>query len=263
MPSGNLQKTNKALPKMKIINILTVCASEEERTALSNQFRKLPFISNCKFAASWGEAILEMNVDFPDMVLVDSSIVSFLDIATLYTAIPREALPLIVISNQAYDAIESYNTGIPVDFLLKPFQPERLEMAIIRAISHSISSKRDMDQDSIFLKVGRVYTKFFFDDIVYVEGYGIYSKIMTPRGKITINDSIMSLGEKLSPKRFVRVHKSFIINTSKVVALKSNTLEMEIGEVPIGAHFKSSIEGFLNIIKKNDLISKKQSGRSE
>jgi hypothetical protein len=34
------------------------------------------------------------------------------------------------------------------------------------------------------------------------------------------------------------------------VALKSNTLVMEIGEVPIGTHFKSSIEGLLNIIKK-------------
>ncbi len=87
-------------------------------------------------------------------------------------------------------------------------------------------------------------------DIIYIEGYGIYSKLMTNKGKITINDSMMSLEEKLRGKMFIRVHKSFIINTSKISTIKTGSVEMEIGEVPIGNRFKPAIEDFLSNIER-------------
>lgn len=60
----------------------------------------------------------------------------------------------------------------------------------------------------------------------------------------------MKLEGRLPNDSFVRIHKSYVINTTKILTVKSNNLEMEIGEVPVGANYRPSVEGFLNMMKK-------------
>lgn len=239
---------------MKVNKVLILTNSPSEQSRVKSQLLRFPFIITSKEAVSISEAF-EAVISFrPNTIIVDLESINFSGLKILVDTLPTK-IPIIVISTNINHAVESYNTGIPVDFVLKPIDPERLQLAFCRALKSQISSPIIKEQEFIFLKIARAFKKFYLEDIVYVEAYGIYSKVHTMKGRFTINESIMKLEGRLPNDSFVRIHKSYVINTTKILTVKSNNLEMEIGEVPVGANYRPSVEGFLNMMKRtNSLI---------
>lgn len=234
---------------MRVNKVLIVSNSQPEQSEIKSQLLKLPFIINSKEAVSIHEAIEDVISYKPNIIIADLETINFSELKILVDTLPTK-IPIIVISKNINDAVEGYNTGIPVDFILKPIYQERLQVAFCRALKSQTPASIIKEHEFIFLKIARAFKKFYLEDIVYVEAYGIYSKVHTMKGRFTINESIMKLEGRLPNDSFVRIHKSYVINTTKILTVKSNNLEMEIGEVPVGANYRPSVEGFLNMMKK-------------
>ena len=216
---------------------------------LYEQVEKLAFIKVVAQCKTYGEAVVALKSSAIDLVFLDINLKSAdglngFDLLRQYPDMP----PTIIVSNMPEYAVESYNIGKAKDFIVKPIDIRRLGLAINRALEIDIESTQLMDDKTIFLKMGRMLKRFQIDEIDYIEGYGIYTKLLL-QDKTThvINDSLTNLEKLLERKKFIRVHKSYIINLNKLTGFDHNKLYLKNGSIPIGTAYKGKLGGLLRL----------------
>lgn len=158
------------------------------------------------------------------------------------------AQPPAVILTTAYReyAIESYEIDV-VDYLLKPISFSRFFKGITKYLKSSaetnsssspaVSPKRS---GSIYVYSNKKNIKVHFDDILFVESIKDYVRIHTSQKSIVSKDTI-SRYEDLLPDAFLRIHRSFIVNTAKITAFTHHDIEIGEKEIPIGTSYKKRV----------------------
>lgn len=130
-----------------------------------------------------------------------------------------------------------------IDYLLKPITFARFFKAIEKFLEQSQSQVAPPENiaqnrnDSIFVRKDRKQVKIFFDDILYVESVKDYIKIITQDDNHLIKQSLTSFLENLDD-RFLRTHRSYLVNLDKITAYTNQDIEIGKFEVPIGDSYK-------------------------
>jgi DNA-binding LytR/AlgR family response regulator len=135
------------------------------------------------------------------------------------------------------------------DYLLKPFSLERFIVAIDKAVDKLNTTNNtphnETSPDHFFIKAeGKIY-KISYDELLYAEAMGNYTKVVTVNKTILPAISFSSFEKLLISNLFVRVHRSFIINKSKVESIEGNSILINKVIIPIGSSYK---EGFLKCL---------------
>jgi DNA-binding LytR/AlgR family response regulator len=138
------------------------------------------------------------------------------------------------------------------DYLLKPFSLERFIVAVDKALerlgaSPSITAENAAPKadDYIFIKAdGKIY-KVVYDDLLYAEAKGNYTKIITTQNTLLPVMTFSNLEEILPKSLFLRLHRSFIVNKAKITHIEGNRVFISSCEIPIGSNYK---EEFLKIL---------------
>tara|TARA_R110002050_G_scaffold30192_1_gene77137 strand:+ start:5148 stop:5858 length:711 start_codon:yes stop_codon:yes gene_type:complete len=151
-------------------------------------------------------------------------------------------------------AIESYDLEV-VDYLLKPITFERFLKSIdrfLREINKTTLSEKEVIQDEfILIKSGNKHHKIKIDEILFIESLKDYIRIHTVDDKQIISKyKIGKIEDELANKKFLRIHRSYIINTHKISAFTLNDIEVNSVKIPIGASYKDRVVAFLDKIKK-------------
>lgn len=153
-----------------------------------------------------------------------------------------------IILTTAYSeyALDGYDLDV-VDYLMKPISFERFLRAVNKVISQQsktvITASPAEPEAAEFILVradGQVH-KVFLNDINYIEGLREYVTIFTDTRKIITLESLKNLEENLKKSQFMRVHKSFIVNTGKVESHSSNDLTIKGKKIPIGASYRDDV----------------------
>lgn len=166
-----------------------------------------------------------------------------------------------VVFTTAYNqfALEGYKVDA-LDYLLKPFNYEEFLRAAQKALNYhelvnrpntvapvpSISEERT-DEDYLFLKVEYQLVRIALDDILYIEGLKDYVKVHL-RGvdKAVLSlTSLKALEEKLPSKRFMRVHRSFIVSLDKVTSMTKNSVQIGKMLIAVGDQYKEAFSQFV------------------
>ncbi len=233
---------------MQIVSCLIVDDDDAFIQCISDQLEKLAFIKVVGHSKTYGESVVALKSNAIDLVFLDINLESTdglngFDLLRQYPNLP----PVVILSNSPDYAIESYTIGKAKDFLVKPFDLRRLVLAINRALDSDLESGQLIDKQSIFLKMGRKFQRFSIDEIDYIEGYGIYTKVVTKDCSSVINDTLTNLENILIGQKFMRVHKSYIINLNKLVGFDHNKLYLKNSSIPIGTAYKRKLEGLLRL----------------
>jgi len=152
-------------------------------------------------------------------------------------------------------ALESYELET-VDYLLKPVTFERFVQAIEKFFRQTTATvapvkKETVVTDFILVKSGSKYHKVNLEDIVYIESLKDYIKIHLENETSVISKyKLGEMEQELSAYHFLRIHRSYIINTSKITAFSSNDIDVNTQEIPIGASYKEAVILYLEEIKK-------------
>lgn len=239
---------------MKIKNCLIIEDDLAFVEVLKDYIGKIPFIEVAGHCSNYSEAVaflLSNQVDFIllDILLNDAANLTGFDLLRTQQNMP----PTIIISSSPTFAVESYNIGMAKDFLAKPFDFNRFLLAIGRVLGRQLDNKLLTDDTSIFLKMGRRFQRFELDDIDYIEAYGIYAKVISLGETHVVNDIISNLEECLDARMFRRVHKSYIVNLTKITGFDHNNLFLQKGSVPIGISYKPKLEELLQLFKNEEL----------
>lgn len=150
-------------------------------------------------------------------------------------------------------AIEGYDLGV-VDYLLKPVTLERFLKAVDKFFSETAKANNQVmgtaSDEFILVKSGTKNYKVNVKDILYIESLKDYIKINLSDSKSIISKyKIGDIEAELNEKHFLRIHRSFIINSSKITAFSMNEIEINGIEVPIGASYKENVLHYLDQLK--------------
>jgi DNA-binding LytR/AlgR family response regulator len=142
-------------------------------------------------------------------------------------------------------ALESYELNV-VDYLLKPFSFQRFVQAVAKVPfvnnASGISGEEETAEglkNEVFIKTGYDYTKIVISDIEYIKSDADYTEIVIGGKKKISSEPLRHWQELLDQNSFVRIHKSYIVNISKIQKVSGNRVYLENEEVlPIGRAYK-------------------------
>ena len=163
-----------------------------------------------------------------------------------------------VILTTAYSefAVEAYNLEV-VDYLLKPIPFPRFLTAVQRAAKQLKEAGVDVlaeEEDYIFVKTeakGKLL-KIELADIDYIEAKNNYVAVYQGGHKTMVYTTMKEMEERLPSKRFMRVHKSYIVALNKIVGIEGNLLHLT--NVATGIQIGESYKTVLMELIKNRLI---------
>ncbi|MCE5347014.1 MAG: LytTR family DNA-binding domain-containing protein [Bacteroidales bacterium] len=159
-----------------------------------------------------------------------------------------------VIFTTAYEkyALEGYKLDI-VDYLLKPFSYEEFLTAVNKArrlikLEQKDLNKVEANNEFLFLKSEYKIKRINFNDILYIEGLKDYVKVYTqndPKPVMSLT-SLKLLGSKLPSDKFMRVHRSFIVNLGKIDTIERSRIVFGKEYIPVSDQYKDKFQEFLD-----------------
>lgn len=153
-----------------------------------------------------------------------------------------------IIFTTAYDqyAIEGFRINA-LDYLLKPISYAEFLQASNKALDW-FKLTETAQSDRIFVKSGYRMEKIELADILYIENQKDYVKFHLEGVSEPVSSlmSMQSLEEKLPSGRFMRVHRSFIVNLNKIKTIERNCIVFGKEYIPVSESYKAKFLEFLN-----------------
>jgi len=224
--------------------LIRVVIADDERLArqklrmLLEAEPQLTVVSECQDGR---QTVLAINSFHPDLLLLDIQMPDFDGFQVLHE-IPAREMPVVIFTS-AYDqyAIRAFEAHA-LDYLLKPFDQERLHQAIERAraelqksdkreITHRllellsemrsgvVSAATPLPQNRLVIKAkGRVIF-LNLDEIDWIEAAANYVRLSVGKESYLLRETISRTSERLNPNEFIRIHRSVIVNVRKIKEL--------------------------------------------
>ncbi len=144
-------------------------------------------------------------------------------------------------------ALESYELNV-VDYLLKPFSFQRFVKAVskvterLNKISKNTTENNTNHKYNIYIKSGHEHYKININSILYINSDADYTDIYLDNKKYISGESLKYWEEKLNSYGFIRVHKSYILNTNKIIKTSSSFIFLKNNhKIPIGRTYKNDV----------------------
>jgi DNA-binding LytR/AlgR family response regulator len=142
------------------------------------------------------------------------------------------------------------------DYLKKPFTYKRFIESIGKLQQQTAENgpalqttpTQQSDSEFLFIKADDKLTKIRKDDILFLESMRDYVKFVTPSKSYVTYSTLKNMEEKLNGQTFLKVHRSYIVNLSKIDDIRGNTIYILGNQVPIGKGHKEDLEARLNIL---------------
>jgi two-component system, LytTR family, response regulator LytT len=208
----------------------------------------------CGIARSVEKALILLSAERPNIVLIDINLGKGMEGIELGRAVHEKFhLPFIFCTSYSDSRTVAEAKQVrPNGYLLKPFTKDDLYVAIeIALLNYANLSDPSADiilQDSIFVKEGKMFTKVSFDEILYVEQDRNYVEIHTLHRVHPVRSSLKDFIKNLPPKKFLQVHRSFIVNISSITAINSDMIKVKEKEIPVSKTFKDELLSMIRLL---------------
>ncbi len=185
-------------------------------------------------------SLLDNHIDiiFLDINMPKLNGIDFLKTAKLNAAI-------IMTTAYADFAVEAFGLDV-LDYLVKPIGFDRFLKACNKA-KEAIELRKlkpvqpSPPNDYFFIKCDNQIEKIFYDDLIYAEAMMNYVMLYTATKKMMVYITIKSLEEQLPAHSFIKVHKSFIVNSQKIKSIEGNTLDVGIEKITISQNLRETV----------------------
>ncbi|MCM4169144.1 Protein-glutamate methylesterase/protein-glutamine glutaminase [Arenibacter antarcticus] len=206
------------------------------------------------------EAILHAKANKPDIILLDINLKGDLDGITAASKIQEtHNIPIIYLTaNSDEPTFARAKATHPYAFISKPFSNLDLQRTIALVAQQIMNTNNDtigdeqqhiqvMD-DRIFVRHNGKMMKLLLDDISYIEADRNYSNLITSNGSYLISTTLKVLENELKNHKFIRVHRSYMVNISKLDVVGEHHLEIKRKVIPLSKTFKEHLLKHLHTI---------------
>ena len=145
--------------------------------------------------------------------------------------------PSVIITSAYPDyALEGFELAV-TDYLLKPFSFERFHKAVLKVLDRV---EKNPSEEFIFIKSDKEFFKVEMASILYLKADDNYVRFVTAEKLHLQSGALQDWAEQLAPG-FVRIHKSYLVNLSKVEKVSGNRVFVKGEELPIGRAYREEL----------------------
>ncbi len=194
------------------------------------------------------EALELIRSESPDIALLDINIEGDVDGIELASQLK---IPFVFFTSY-YDqkTLDRAKRTNPAGYIVKPFSENDLianiEMALHRG--HKKGTGSEKSPEKLFVRKDQEIISLKSSEIVYVEAFDNYANVYTSSEKYLISHTLKSIGEKLIPLGFVRVHRSFLINFDLIDSISEGYVFLKGHRVQIGKSYKKGFMERLSLL---------------
>ena len=178
--------------------------------------------------------LIFLDVEMPEMTGLE-----------LLAALPQKPRVIFTTAKTDY-AFEAFEVQA-VDYLKKPIFVQRFEEAIQKVLD-KMQTKEPQPLNEIYLRVDGKFIRMDYDDILFFENVGDYVRVKLQEKQHIIYGTLKSLEDKLSSDFFLKVHRSYIVNLSKIEDIQENTLVIGKAVIPISRAHRPALMKRLRVI---------------
>jgi len=188
-----------------------------------------------------------------DLVLLDIILKGPLDgIDTAHSIRHKYRLPFIYLTSSTGEStIERVKHTQPEGFIRKPFNEKDLLTQldiIIHRLRNTPAGKQDTAHESIYVKDRHAWIKIRLADIRYIKAEDNYTLLSTGTQRHIVNRNLKSVEENLPAERFIRVHRSYIINTDYITQVLPASVRIGDEDIPVGATMRNELLKYINTL---------------
>lgn len=189
----------------------------------------------------------------PDIILLDIKIEGKMDgIGLAHQINEHYQIPFIFISSMYNEStLTRAKASNPSGFIVKPFKESDLKVHIELALSknktRNVPYKQDTDELKIFIKHAGSMIPLDFTSVTHVEGNDNYAIFHINGSKHTVAHTLKEIDNKLQNHGFCRVHKTYVVNISKIDRIEQSVLFIEEIMIPIGKAYRKSFFEHLTV----------------
>ncbi|MDB4176131.1 LytTR family DNA-binding domain-containing protein [Flavobacteriaceae bacterium] len=190
---------------------------------------------NNAIEAKEGIATSDIDLIFLD---IEMPILSGFDLLDDLTAKPQ----IIFVTGKTKYAFKAFDYDA-IDYLRKPISKERFLNAVHKAVTnYKLKNEEGFDEeDFIFVKSNLKKRKVFLNELRYIEALGDYVKMVTEHDSLVVLSTMKAFEALLPEDRFLRIHKSYIVNLDKVIRYNSKVIELEKEQLPLSRNRKTDL----------------------
>jgi two-component system, LytTR family, response regulator LytT len=232
---------------------LKTIAIDDEPLALrlvTDYVRKTPFLELVGSFDNPLDTIDFLSMHTADLIFVD---IQMPDLTGIEFTRSLEDAPKIIFTT-AYEkyALDGFKLNA-IDYLLKPFSYEEFLKAAGKArkqteLEANVLPSIETNSQFLFLKSEYKIRRINFNDILYIEGLKDYIKVYIAGDNQPVMslNSIKSLEQKLPEEKFMRVHRSFIVNLDKIDTIERSRIIFGKIYIPVSDQYKEKFQEYLD-----------------
>lgn len=186
-----------------------------------------------------------------DLLLLDIEMPNLTGLE-LVRVLPHPLPAVVLVTSHQNFAVEAF--GLPVlDYLMKPVvytrflqavqrvRNERNRMAMCAELPEPAIELPSTASADLFVKVNGRLVRLNFDEVLYIEAMSTYSVLVTAMHKHIIYATLKSIEERIPFAHFIRVHRSYIVNTQCIDAMEDHVLLLGAYQVPVGKSYEADL----------------------
>lgn len=198
------------------------------------------------------EAIKFLNHIQVDLIFLDIHMPDFTGFDFIQSL--KNPPKVILVTSDKNFAIEAFEYECIVDYLVKPITEDRFKKAIQKAytlnkeVEIKPKSTTDLNLKEFYVNIDRRLIKIEFSKVNIVEAKGDYIHIKTENKNYVVHSTLKKIEEKLPKDLFLKVHRSFIINTKKIIDIEDNSVLIAKDVIPVSRANRPELMKRLNLL---------------
>ena len=199
------------------------------------------------------QAIKYLNQNEVDLIFLDIHMPDFTGFDFIQTI--KNPPKIILVTSDKNFAIEAFEYECIVDYLVKPITEDRFQKAIQKANTYKIASKSaevkpiaEDNANEFYINIDRRLIKIEMASVNIVEAKGDYIHIKTEGKNYVVHSTLKKIEDKLPKDLFLKVHRSFIINTKKIIDIEDNSVLIAKDVIPVSRANRPELMKRLNLL---------------
>ncbi len=198
-------------------------------------------ISDVQIALKYEQAISKLGEQSFDLLLLDVNLSGERDGVDVARFVRQQSKTPFIFITSYYDqsTLDRVKEVDPVAYILKPFNKQDIQVNVVMALNKLSKKTEGLKPEKFFIKDKEGLVSIDPEDIDYVEAFDNYAKVFSGNESFIISHTLKSIEEKLLPHGFERVHKSYLVNFSRITLISEGFIYFNQFKVPIGRAYKS------------------------
>lgn len=224
------------------------------RAIIAQRISNFPEMTILEEFSNAMQAIKYLNQNKVDVIFLDIHMPDFTGFDFIQTI--KNPPKVILVTSDKNFAIEAFEYECIVDYLVKPITEERFEKAVQKLKTTKIATPKEIKNEKtpsdtineFYVNIDRRLIKIEFDTVNVVEAKGDYILIKTENKNYTVHSTLKKIEEKLPTDLFLKVHRSFIINTKKIIDIEDNSVLIAKDVIPVSRANRPELMKRLNLL---------------